>query len=347
MTPEDKMRELLGRAEPSEVATEQEWNQFRGRAHRSLAVRRGAIAAIAVVLLAAGIAAGAVLTNGPIAAPEPIAPAGTPTATPEPEPTAVETMVLEPTFPYPSGDADPSSVVQVYFVGETSGKLSPTYRLVDDPVAIANRAMAALLAGPSGPDQEAGDTSVIPQGTRLLGLTIEDGVATVDLSEEFDDSNVGSGYAHLPLAQVVWTLTQFDTVGSVAFEIEGEPISSYGSHGVVIDGPQKRKDYEDDAPPIIVDFPFPGQQVDTTFVLEGTANVFEANVSYRVVAANGDVLAEGFSTATCGTGCRGHYSETIDLFVEGPTDATLEVFESSAEDGSPLHMVEVPIFTEP
>jgi hypothetical protein len=141
-------------------------------------------------------------------------------------------------------------------------------------------------------------------------------------------------------------LTQFRTVDSVVFEVEGERIDSYGSHGIGTDKPLKRKDYEDWAPPIVVDSPFPGQIVDSTFTLEGSANVFEANVSYRI-RSNGDILAEGFSTATCGTGCRGDFAKVIDVFVERRTTVMLEVFESSAEDGSPLHMVRVPITIDP
>jgi hypothetical protein len=75
--------------------------------------------------------------------------------------------------------------------------------------------------------------------------------------------------------------------------------------------------------------------------------VFEATVSYRLVTTNGDVLAEGFATATCGTGCRGDFAEKIDVYVDGPTRAWLEVFESSAEDGSPLHMQQISVTVEP
>lgn len=101
------------------------------------------------------------------------------------------------------------------------------------------------------------------------------------------------------------------------------------------------------APPIVVARPSPGAELAPTFKLSGTANVFEATVSYRVVGDDGAVLKKGFTTASCGSGCRGDYSVTITVDVLGPTEATIEVFESSAEDGSPLHKVSIPVSIVP
>ena len=41
--------------------------------------------------------------------------------------------------------------------------------------------------------------------------------------------------------------------------------------------------------------------------MRGTANVFEANVTLVLKDSKGRVLARRFTTATCGTGCRGSY----------------------------------------
>lgn len=95
--------------------------------------------------------------------------------------------------------------------------------------------------------------------------------------------------------------------------------------------------------PIEVEVPAPGDELTPPVTISGTANVFEATVSYRVVDETGRELAAGFTTATCGTGCRGEFSATADFEVAEPTEATIEVFESSAKDGSPLHLVEIPV----
>jgi hypothetical protein len=107
--------------------------------------------------------------------------------------------------------------------------------------------------------------------------------------------------------------------------------------------PDRTRESKDQAKaPIVVTQPASGDELTSPFELSGSANVFEATVSYRLVA-NGSRLAKGFTTATCGSGCRGTYSKRIRFDVDEPTEALLQVFESSAEDGSPLHMVKVEV----
>jgi hypothetical protein len=77
--------------------------------------------------------------------------------------------------------------------------------------------------------------------------------------------------------------------------------------------------------------------------VSGTANVFEATVSIRILDENGQVIKDTFTTATCGTGCRGDYSERVKFTVDHEQPGVVQVFESSAKDGSPINMVEVPV----
>ena len=95
--------------------------------------------------------------------------------------------------------------------------------------------------------------------------------------------------------------------------------------------------------PIVVDAPKQGEELTSPAVISGTANVFEATVSYKIVADSGDVVAKGFTTATCGSGCRGTYSVTVPFEVDEPTAGTVHVFESSAKDGSAIHAVKIAV----
>lgn len=88
--------------------------------------------------------------------------------------------------------------------------------------------------------------------------------------------------------------------------------------------------------------PVNGQQVDGPVELVGCSNVYEANVLYRVLDAAGDVVVEGFTTATCGSGCVGEFREQIHLDAVG--ELTLEVFWEDAADGSERDVVTV-VFT--
>ena len=210
-------------------------------------------------------------------------------------------------------------------------------------LAVGRAALEELLAGPT-PDDGSHVTSAVPGQTRLLGLNIEDGLATVDLSSEFE-SGGGSLSMQMRLAQVVFTLTQFPSVDAVEFRLDGEPVSVFSGEGIVLDGPVDRDDYADLMPAILVDRPTPGAQISSPVTVSGSANVFEANVTVRVFDAAGKEIARTFTTATCGSGCRGDFSVTL-AFPAQPADSEgLVVVEDddAAGMGFPPHQVQVPV----
>jgi spore germination protein GerM len=110
--------------------------------------------------------------------------------------------------------------------------------------AVATAAMNALLAGPTLEEQATWPaiSTAIPAGTKLLGLTIEGGIAKVDLSKEFE-SGGGTFSVTARLAQVVYTLTQFPSVTGVEFYVEGQKVEMFSSEGLILDGPQTIDDY--------------------------------------------------------------------------------------------------------
>ena len=96
-------------------------------------------------------------------------------------------------------------------------------------------------------------------------------------------------------------------------------------------------------PPIVVKQPASGEEVASPVTISGTADVFEATVHVRILDSGGLEVAARFTTATCGSGCRGEFSTELSFFVEKTQDGTIEVFEASAEDGSPINVVTVPV----
>jgi hypothetical protein len=269
---------------------------------------------------------------------EPAEPSSPPPVT-ETEPAATEPQSPPATETLPEPEPEPAETITLsaYFLrGE---KIGVAHREVGETEAVGRAGMEELLAGP---DEETPDLGTeIPVGTRLLGLTIEDGVATVDLSAEFDDGG-GSLTMFARLAQVVYTLTQFPTVEGVLFRLDGEPVETFSSEGIVLDGPQTREDYEDVTPLILVETPAPGDAVSSPLRLGGISNVFEATLNYELLDADGQTLAEGFATATCGTGCWGDYDVQIEFGTDS-TEGTLLVFELSAKDGSRVNLTEIPL----
>jgi hypothetical protein len=261
----------------------------------------------------------------PTEAPSPVAPSQPPSQSPSPRP-ADETMTYEVWFAYGPGPS--------LFVTERTEPFDP---------AIGGAALDALFAGPSEPERAAGVSSAIPQGTRLLGLSIEGGLATADLSAGYE-SGGGSASMLMRLAQLTYTLTQFDTVSEVLFTLEGQPVGEFFSdEGIVIEHPMTRRDFADYLAPIVVQAPVVGQRTTSPITVSGTANVFEATVSISVFDAEGNEIARTFTTATCGTGCRGDYSEAVRYEVDRTQPGTVRVYESSAEDGEPINIVEIPV----
>jgi hypothetical protein len=242
--------------------------------------------------------------------------------------------------------SEPRTFTYQVWLTQGEGFLFVSQRTATFEPGVGRIALTALLSGPTNAEREAFIGTEIPDGTELLGLNIAGGVATVDLSDEFADS--GSSLEEtVRLAQVVYTITQFDTVRSVRFRIDGEPVDVFGSHGIVLDRPQTRRGYQEHLPAILVESPTIGERVDNPVTVSGTANVFEATVSLRILNARGKEIARTFTTATCGTGCRGDYSVSVSYRVTREQPGIIEVFESSAEDGRPIHVVRIPVTLTP
>jgi hypothetical protein len=296
-------------------------------------MKRIGILAVALLLLAG------CTDEGPEPAPDP-----------EPAPTASATdLPAEVTETESPGAEAPGRTIpiQLWFLdpGDNAEDITLLLHHVEIPATLSTgkAALEELIAGvPEGAPKDA--LTVVPEDTELLGLTIEKGTARVDFSRDFEDTGMGATADGLQIPQVVYTLTQFPTVKRVVFLIEGEQVEVIGGHGIEIDGPQSRKDFESLLPPIVVFSPYPGQELGVPFTMNGIANVFEATISYRVRDDSGKVIDKGFTTATCGTGCYGTFSQVIDVDAEGPV--VLEVFESSAEDGRPLHVQRIPLTIE-
>ena len=265
--------------------------------------------------------------------------------TPEPvseaEPTEAETPSEEPSDesspPEEESDEETDTVsFQVWFAD--GKRLAPAVATIDKTPRVGAASLETLFAGPTG----AGNlSSAVPSGTAMNGLDIEDGTATVDLSSEFA-SGKGIPSMGMRLGQLTFTLTQFPTVKRVVLELDGDRVERFSQEGLVIEKPLTRADFEDISPPIIVNRPLGGSEV-ARLRVSGTANVFEANVSIRIVTSDGEALVKTFTTATCGSGCRGTFSENVEFDVDEPTEATLQVYEESAQTGKPTNMIEVPL----
>jgi germination protein M len=183
-------------------------------------------------------------------------------------------------------------------------------------------ALAALLEGPT--EEEANEleaTTAIPDGTTLDDVSVADGVATISLSSELPQE---------ALAQVVYTATQFREVEAV--DVQGQT--------------RGRHNFEEQTPSVLVESPLAFDTVSPPIEVSGTANTFEATFNYEVVDADDFIIDEDFVTATSGSGTRGTFEFTSEFALEAPGDGALVVFELSAEDGSRIREVRIPLLLE-
>jgi germination protein M len=271
----------------------------------------------------------------------------------------------------PTAEPVPGTIdLKAYFLlfGNIDGPtpLVPVNREVDETVAVARAAMEHLLAGPTL-DEGAHDLQVgtigtrIPEGTTLLDVDIEGGVATVDLSADFAsgdiDGNERESWA-TRLAQVTYTLTQFPTVESVRFLVDGKPAAVIEGHeGSPIDL-ATRGAYTDQLPAIFVDEPAWGGLLVDPLMVSGRAQIsseppeisgkppeFHAALVSRTTD---EIVVQQTVRPTCPTGCweppgGGPFRFQLDVPAgAGVDDLMLRVWEV-APDGSQVGMVQYPL----
>jgi hypothetical protein len=238
--------------------------------------------------------------------------------------------------------------VSVYFLqGEELAVGEARERTVE---GVGADAMAALLEGPSDFEQEIGLTSAIPEGTRLLGITIEDGIASVDLSSEFT-SGGGSLSMTARVAQVVFTMTQFAQVDAVRFLIDGETVEAIGGEGVMVEEPLGRDAFDWDGgfgdlglyPSILVESPRPGDEITSPVRVTGSADVFEAVFLLEVVDGDGLIVAETPVQATSGTGTRGTFAVSVEFEPQRAGLGAIITWFDSPADGSRQDIREIPV----
>ncbi len=274
---------------------------------------------------------------GPVSTTAPSTTAPSPTTTQPPSgPTTTQPSDGTTTTTAPGAE---STTFSVYFMMDAEGEtnrpgpfLVPVHREVPHTEGVARAALTELLVGPSEEELEAGMSSAIPDGTVLLGVRIENGLATVDLSREYE-SGGGTFSMTARLTQVVHTVTQFRTVDRVTFHLDGEPVEVFSGEGLVLDEPVMRDDYLDLLPQIFVDQPAWGAPVSSPLRVVGKAAVFEATFHLALYDGDGEVLAEPpFAMTDEGMGW-GEFDVTLEFSIDEAQMGSLTVWDFSAEDG--------------
>ena len=104
-------------------------------------------------------------------------------------------------------------------------------------------AVNALISGPNADEESSGCRSLIPSGSKLIGASVKNGVATLNFNEQFEFNQYGVEGTLGQLQQIVFTATAFPSVESVQFLIEGQKNDYLGSEGVWIGTPLGRNNF--------------------------------------------------------------------------------------------------------
>ena len=216
----------------------------------------------------------------------------------------------------PVGEAYPDMAtlvpIQRHLVG-TSG----------DPLTDA---LAALVDGVSAEESQSIPriSTALPAGASIGSINLGPALS-IDLTGTTTEQVTREA-----LAQIVLTAQQFGP-RFVAVTVDGIP---------VVEDTMNTAAFEDLLPSIMIERPALDELVGNPLRVTGTANVFEASFSYALTNWDGLIIAEGFTTATCGTGCRGNFTFEIDYEVDTVQPGSLIVWEYSARDGSQVNIRE-------
>lgn len=142
----------------------------------------------------------------------------------EPEKPAPE----EVTEPIKEGEQEEETTsLTLYFADDQAIYLLAEEREIPKTKTPAKATLEELIKGP----EKEGHFSTIPEGTKLNSVSIKDGLASVDFSEEFKTNYpLGSAAEMMTVYSIVNTLTEFSAIKEVKFLVDGEPLDIPGSN---------------------------------------------------------------------------------------------------------------------
>jgi len=223
--------------------------------------------------------------------------------------------------------------------GGNAGRSGPFLAPVARNTGSLEDTVRESLYGLTPSEKELGITNAIPSGTDLISVVVEGGVATVDLTSEFDDGG-GTFSIRARLAQLVYTVTAYDPgITGVRLQLDGEPVETFSGEGLVLDDPMTREGFEDFLPGILIESPGFDSWVRPPLTITGVAAAFEGVFQLEILDAEGSVVADvPFVQTDNGMGW-GNFSVTFEEsdLPAMPADLQIRVYELSAEDGSVIN----------
>ncbi|KUK64441.1 MAG: Spore germination protein-like Gmad2 [Desulfotomaculum sp. 46_80] len=244
-------------------------------------------------------------------------------------------------------EATPKTMdVAVYYVKKTN----KDFCLVREShtVAYTRRvARAALEELINGQPFTENAFTVLPRETRIRGISINNGLASVDFSSEVLKAEPESGVGALGIQGIVNTLTEFPTIEQVAFKVDGtldQQAREWWGNGSLSETPYKRDLSNVLEPAVWITMPVKEELVDIPMKVAGYTRIVDAPINLRIVTGSGVKLAEGCARASADNPGRGEFSTYLKFQRPSVDSGYLEVFHCGSEKKcKELNKVRIPI----
>jgi uncharacterized protein YrzB (UPF0473 family) len=130
-----------------------------------------------------------------------------------------------------------SKKVALYFSDGQAINLVPEEREINYDEKLARRLVEELVKGP----QTEGLFRTLPQTTKVLSVQVKDGIAYVDLTQDFEkDYPGGTTGEGMALGSIIQTLTEVENINAVQFLIAGKKVEVLAKGHVSLSEPLER-----------------------------------------------------------------------------------------------------------
>lgn len=121
-----------------------------------------------------------------------------------------------------SDEQERKTMISLYFVNKTTRKVEPEARMLDVKTLIKDPYTVIINMLIDGPKNENHD-NVIPEGTTLIGTSLEGDTLKINFSSEFVENHIGGKEEEQKTIEcLVNSLTELTEVNSIKILINGE-----------------------------------------------------------------------------------------------------------------------------
>lgn len=124
----------------------------------------------------------------------------------------------------------------LYFISvDTEGNIIPTrvVRTAPKSAAPMTQSIHLLFQGLTDNEMEDGLLNLIPQDSALLSASIKDKVAYLNFNEEFRFNPLGTEGITAQIKQIIYSVTEFNTIDKVQIMINGETVEYLNSESTI------------------------------------------------------------------------------------------------------------------